>query len=172
MPTEFEEFAAARATHLYRTAWLLCGDPHTAEDLVQETLEKLYVRMSRVLSPKVDNPAAYAQTTLVRIFISARRRHSSTERPAANDQDNAHQIDAQPGHLDADADLRLAVAAALAELTPVDRAVVVLRFFDDLSATEVGSRLALSAGAVRSRTHRALIQLRTSLGPLLLDLHS
>ena len=75
--TEFEEFAYARTPHLLRSAWLLCGDVHQAEDLVQETLAKVYVRWHRRLGGRIDNPAAYAQTTLVRTFLSARRRRSS-----------------------------------------------------------------------------------------------
>jgi RNA polymerase sigma-70 factor (sigma-E family) len=169
MSTEFADLAAARTTHLYRSAWLLCGDAHTAEDLVQETLEKVYVRLNRRLAPRIDNLAAYAQTTLVRTFISAGRRRSNSERPSAVDlQDGAGGVEL--GHRDGDTDLRIAVAAALAELNPVDRAVVVLRFFDDLSVSEVAAQLGLSAAAVRSRTHRALAGLRASLGPTLSDL--
>lgn len=170
MSSEFQDLAAARTTHLYRSAWLLCGDPHTAEDLVQETLEKVFVRMSRRLAPKVDNPAAYAQTTLVRTFISAGRRRSNAERPTAASVDDGEPGGFAPSHHDEDTDLRLAVAAALAELKSLDRAVLVLRFFDDRSVAEVAGILGLSAAAVRSRTHRALAGLRTSLGPTLADL--
>ena len=82
--SEFEEFARARAPQLLRSAWLLCGDRHLAEDLVQETLAKVYVRLARL-----DNPAAYAQTTLVRTYLSLRRRRSSTEQPYADLPDRA-----------------------------------------------------------------------------------
>jgi DNA-directed RNA polymerase specialized sigma24 family protein len=67
---EFADFARARMPHLYRSAWLLCGDPHRAEDLTQETLAKVYATWG----PRLRNPAAYAQTTLVRTYISSRRR--------------------------------------------------------------------------------------------------
>ena len=170
MSSEFDQLAAARTAHLYRSAWLLCGDAHRAEDLVQETLEKVYVRMSRRLAPAVENPAAYAQTTLVRTFISSRRRRSDGERPAA-----AHgPVDTLAGagaeHRDPDADLRLSLEHALAGLQPVDRAVLVLRYFEDLPVTDVADRLGLSASAVRSRSHRALARLRAVLGPSLTDL--
>ena len=171
MSSEFDELAAARTAHLYRSAWLLCGDAHRAEDLVQETLEKVYVRMSRRLAPAVENPAAYAQTTLVRTFISSRRRRSDSERPAASAHGLADALAGAGGeHRDADTDLRLSLEHALAGLQPVDRAVLVLRYFEDLPVTDVADRLGLSASAVRSRSHRALARLRAVLGPSLTDL--
>lgn len=160
--SEFEEFAAARIPHLYRAAWLLCGDTHRAEDLVQETLAKVYERMHRRLGQRIDNPAGYAQTTLVRTYISSTRRRSSTERPMAELPDSE-----QPGD---DNDLRMTLAGALAQLQPHDRAVLVMRFLDDLSVAEVAHRLDISDVAVRSRTSRALDRLRTVFGPSLPDL--
>jgi RNA polymerase sigma-70 factor (sigma-E family) len=145
--SEFEEFARARAPQLLRSAWLLCGDRHLAEDLVQETLAKVYVRFARL-----DNPAAYAQTTLVRTFLSLRRRRSSSEQPYADLPDRAVEGDGP--------ELRLLVGEALSALTPTDRAVVVLRYLEDLSAEEVAARLGLSAGAVRNRSMRALARMR------------
>lgn len=76
---QYAEFAAARAGHLYRSACLLtAGDTHLAEDLVQETLGRLYVRWGRV--SRVENPAGYAQTVLTRTFLTHQRRRSSRER--------------------------------------------------------------------------------------------
>src|SRR5580765_7878901 len=138
---EFTAFARARTPALYRSAWLLCGDKHTAEDLVQETLAKVYVAWRR----SIDNPAAYAQTTLVRTFISQRRRRSSGELAYADLPD-------LPGaDTAAGSDLRLSLREALGSLTPTDRAVVVLRYLEDLPVEEVASRLGLSAGAVKNR---------------------
>lgn len=145
--SEFEEFARARAPQLLRSAWLLCGDRHLAEDLVQETLAKIYVRLARL-----DNPAAYAQTTLVRTYLSLRRRRSSTEQPYADLPDRA--VDGNG------VELRVLLGEALETLTPLDRAVVVLRYLEDLSADEVAERLGLSAGAVRNRSMRALARMR------------
>lgn len=154
MRTEFEEFALARTPQLYRSAWLLCADRHQAEDLVQETLAKVYVRWNRRLGAPIDNPAAYAQTTLVRTFLSARRRRSSTELAYADVPERL-----APDHASS-SDLRLALVAALAGLDPLDRAVLVLRYLDDLSVGEVADRLGLSPGAVRNRSMRALERTR------------
>lgn len=159
---DFAEFAHARAPHLYRSAWLLCGDSHRAEDLVQETLAKVYVRWHRRLGGPIDNPVGYAQTTLVRTFISAQRRRSSHERPVAVLPDH--------GQADGDADVRIALSAALARLQPLDRAVLVMRYLDDVSVAETASRLGVSPGAVRNRSLRALERLRSLLGTSLHDL--
>ena len=157
--TEFEEFAHARTPHLLRSAWLLCGDAHQAEDLVQETLAKVYVRWHRRLGGRIDNPAAYAQTTLVRTFLSARRRRSSGELPYADPPDAVHP---DPS---AATDLQLQVAAALAGLGPADRAVLALRYLEDRSVSEVAGLLGISEGAVRNRSMRALDRLRPLLTP-------
>lgn len=147
--TSFEEFALARTPRLYRSAWLLCGDRHGAEDLVQETLAKVFVKWRRI-----DEPAAYAQTTLVRTFLSQRRRRSSHEVPYADLPDVAG---TDPSDL---ADLRLDLQEVLAGLAPLDRAVLVLRHHDGLPVEEVATRLGLSSGAVRNRSMRALERAR------------
>ncbi|GAA3547775.1 SigE family RNA polymerase sigma factor [Nocardioides daeguensis] len=157
VPDPFEELARAQAPHLYRAAWLLCGHRAEAEDLVQETLAKVYVRMHRRLGPRLDNPAAYAQTVLTRTFISGRRRRSSTETPYADLP--GLETESAPDHADA-TDLRLALTEALAGLAPVDRAVVVLRHLEGLSVDEVGGLLGLTSGAVRNRSMRALARMR------------
>lgn len=147
---EFTAFATARTPALYRSAWMLCGDRHTAEDLVQETLAKVYVAWRRSL----ENPAAYAQTTLVRTFISRRRRRSSGELAYADLPEVA-------GHdPSSGVDLRMQLQEALGSLAPLDRAVVVLRYLEDLSVEEVAARLGLSAGAVKNRSMRALARMR------------
>jgi RNA polymerase sigma-70 factor (sigma-E family) len=151
---DFEEFARARAPHLYRTAWLLAGDRHHAEDLVQETLAKMF-RAWRGIR-RIDNPAAYAQTVLARTFVSQRRRRSWSEQPTEVLPDRAD----RPG----DPELRLSLQRALAELSPLDRAVLVLRFFEDRSVEQVALDLGKNAGAIRTRTSRALDRLRTVLG--------
>jgi RNA polymerase sigma-70 factor (sigma-E family) len=157
--TEFEEFAHTRAPHLLRAAWLLCGDRHQAEDLVQETLAKVYVRWHRRLAGPIDNPAAYAQTALVRTFLSARRRRSSGELPYAEPPDGVRPDRA------GETDLQLLVAGALEGLAPADRAVLVLRYLEDRSVSDVARLLGVSEGAVRNRSMRALDRLRPLLSP-------
>ena len=159
---EFEEFALARIPQLHRSAWLLCGDVQRAEDLVQETLAKVYVRWHRRLARPIENPAAYAQTCLVRVYISAQRRLSAHERPI--------EAPVELAASDGDTDLRVALAGALAELQPLDRAVLVLRYLDDRPVAEVAEVLGCSPGAVRNRTLRALERLRAVFGPALVDL--
>lgn len=156
---EFEEFARARTPVLVRSAWLLCGDAHLAEDLVQDTLAKVYVRWHAPLRSPIENPVAYAQTALTRTFLSSRRRRSSTERPTA---------DLPEGSVTDETDLsatRIALLDALAGLGPADRVVLVLRYLEDLSVEETAQRMGVSPGAVRSRSMRALERVR----PLLDD---
>jgi RNA polymerase sigma-70 factor (sigma-E family) len=152
---EYAEFAAARAGHLYRSACLLtAGDTHLAEDLVQEALGRIYVRWSRI--SVVGNPAAYAQTVLVRVFLTHQRRRSSKER--------ATDVLPEVAAAGVDTPLRLTLLDALARLPAKDRAVVVLRYWEDRSIEETAGVLNASAAAVRTRCTRALKQLRELLG--------
>jgi RNA polymerase sigma-70 factor (sigma-E family) len=147
---EFEEFAVARTPQLYRSAYLLCGDRYGAEDLVQETLAKVYVKWGH----RIDNPAAYAQTALVRTFLSHRRRKSSHELPYA-DLPDSPSVDPTEA-----SDLRLSLQEVLDGLAPLDRAVLVLRYSEDLAVGEVADRLGLTPGAVKNRSMRALERAR------------
>ncbi|GKQ37614.1 RNA polymerase sigma24 factor [Streptomyces sp. A012304] len=157
------EFAAGRAGHLHRSACLLTsGDTHLAEDLVQETLSRMYALWGRM--SRIDNPAAYAQTVLVRTFLTQRRRYSAAERPLAELPDGP---DPQYG---GDPALRLALLQALRELPPQDRAVVVLRYWEDRSVEETAEAMNVSSTAVRSRSSRALAKLRARLGGSLTEL--
>ncbi|MEU8654597.1 SigE family RNA polymerase sigma factor [Streptomyces sp. NPDC048737] len=151
----YAEFAAARTGHLYRSACLLtAGDTHLAEDLVQETLGRLYVRWGRV--SRADNPAGYAQTVLTRTFLAHRRRRSSGERA----------VDVLPERAGAVADvpLRLTLVEALGRLPAKDRAVLVLRYWEDRSVEETARAMNASSAAVRTRCVRALGRLRELLG--------
>lgn len=145
---EFTDFATASMSQLYRKAWLLCGDRQKAEDLVQETLIKVYAKWDG----RIDNPVAYAHTTLTRTWISHLRRRSNHEQPIERVPDRGA---ASGNHA-----LRLTLAAALADLDPLDRAVVVLRHWEDASTAEVATTLGLTPGAVRKRLMRALERLR------------
>ncbi|MGW1781393.1 SigE family RNA polymerase sigma factor [Streptomyces sp. NPDC002143] len=153
---EYAEFAAARTGHLYRSACLLtAGDTHLAEDLVQETLGRLYVRWGRV--SRVENPAGYAQTVLTRTFLAHQRRRSSGERA----------VDTFPDVADGggtDTPLRMTLLQALGRLPAKDRAVVVLRYWEDRSIEETAGAMNASSAAVRTRCTRALGRLRELLG--------
>ncbi|MFE5029326.1 SigE family RNA polymerase sigma factor [Streptomyces sp. NPDC056656] len=152
----FREFAEARTGHLFRSACLLTsGDTHFAEDLVQETLGRMYVVWGR--SSRVGNPAAYAQTVLIRAFLAHQRRRSAQERPSDQLPDTS---DSTPG----DASLRITLLDALRQLPPKDRAVIVLRYWEDRSVMETAEILNVSSAAVRTRSTRALARLREQLG--------
>ncbi|MGN9791998.1 SigE family RNA polymerase sigma factor [Streptomyces sp. NPDC054847] len=158
---EYREFAANRAAHLYRSACLLTsGDTHLAEDLVQETLGRMYVLWGRV--SRIENPAGYAQTVLVRSFLTHRRRRSASERPVGELPDSALLSGDDP-------ELRLALLGALGRLSPKDRAVVVLRYWEDRSIEETADAMNVSSAAVRTRTVRALAKLREQLGGSLVE---
>ncbi|WP_416519506.1 SigE family RNA polymerase sigma factor [Streptomyces achromogenes] len=159
-PADYLEFAVARSGPLFRTACLLTGDWHLAEDLVQETLAKMYRSWRRI--NRAQSPVAYADTVLVRTFVSQRRRRSSTERPSDRMPDTAGPAP--------DAELRMALLDGLARLTARDRAVLVLRYWEDRSVEETAQALRLSPGAVRTRSTRALRRLCDLLGAELADL--
>lgn len=148
-PSGFPEFVAAEADGLLRAAWALTGDWHRAQDLVQTVLAGVWQRWSRV-----DEPAAYTRRMLYTTYISWWRRRWRGETPTQELSDS-------PDNDTADATvLRLAVRARLAQLTRRQRAVVVLRFFEDLAPADVAEVLGCSEGAVKSHTARALAVLR------------
>lgn len=153
---EFEAFAYSRGQRLFRTALLLCGDWHLAEDLTQATLAKLFASWSKVR--RAENQDAYARSALVRTYLSHRRLRRTGERPSVGELPEGVDGDGDPA-------LRLTLLAALAELPPRDRAVLVLRYWEDRSVAETAAELGLTEGAVRSQSLRALGRLRTVLGP-------
>jgi RNA polymerase sigma-70 factor (sigma-E family) len=159
-PDDFAEFAEAELTRLRRTAYLLCGDWHAAEDLTQIALTKTLLAWRRISRP--ENAHAYAHRTLVNAYLGQRRTMKSGEIPV----DRLPEAMAGPGS----ADLRIVLIAALATLPPQARAVVVLRYWDDLSVSEVASILRCTSGNVKSQSARALQKLRDLLGDSLDEL--
>lgn len=155
---DFAAFAADVTPPLFRTAILLTGDWHLAEDLVQETLARLY----RFSPGQLEHPLAYARRTLVRVFLSHRRRRSSSERPVAEVPDR--------GRDGPDADLRQTLVAALLTLSERDRAVLVLRYLADRSVDDVAADLGRTPGAIRVASVRALAKVRAVLGESEFDL--
>lgn len=148
---EFTEYVTAKALWLRKVAYLLCGDWHAADDLVQATVTKLYTNWHR--AGRADNVDGYARTTLVNTFLAERRAPWArlTVLRGAQDDVADHQ-----GDLDAALDLR----AALAALPPRQRAAVVLRYFCDLSVEEAARTLGCSTGNVKSQTARGIDALR------------
>lgn len=120
---EFEAWARATAPGLYARPCLLRRDPHLAEDLVQDTLTKVFVAWRRV--DRDSNPDGYAMRTLYHQFVSRRRRRSSSELVS----------DSLPELMlpESDPPNRMDLAEALSELKPAERALVIIRFVDDLS---------------------------------------
>ncbi|MFF1907602.1 SigE family RNA polymerase sigma factor [Kitasatospora sp. NPDC058218] len=164
---EFLDLVSSRTGQLYRSACLLTGgDTHHAEDLVQEALSRMYVLWRRTAwtggRHRIDNPGAYAHTVMVRTFLAQQRRRSSGERPTGELP--------EPEVREADSTLRLALLDALARLPAKDRAVLVLRYWEDRSVEETADVLRASSGAVRTRTTRALGRLRALLGDSLAEL--
>lgn len=147
---EYREFALTRATQLFRLAFLMCGDWHEAEDLVQITLAKLFVAWNRVR--RRNSMDAYARRVLVNAFLSQRRLKRSGEMPTAQFADKSAPA--------VDADLRLILVAALRQLPPRSRAVVVLRHVEDHSIETVAELMGVTPAAVKSLNTRGLAQLR------------
>jgi RNA polymerase sigma-70 factor (sigma-E family) len=156
---QFTEFATLAAPRLRRTAFLLCGDWHTAEDLAQTALARVFVSWRRINRKGAVH--AYATRTLVNSYLAGRRRKRAGEVLLGRLPDRAVQ---PPGP-----ELRLVLLDALATLPPRARAVVVLRYWEDLSIEQVAALLGCSAGNVKSQSARALDKLRALLDGTALD---
>ena len=143
----FDEFVHARGPALARTAYLLTGDHHLAQDLVQAALIQAVKHWRRIHT----SPEAYVRRAMYHQNISWWRRRRITE-TALQGHDGA----AGGG----DTDLRLTLDQALARLTPKQRTVLVLRFYEDLTEAETARTLGLSTSTVKSTTRQALARLR------------
>ena len=151
---DFAEFVQVAWPGLFRSAYLLLGDRGLAEDLAQTALTKTYVAWARIEDPS--SARAYAHRTLINTASSwFRRRSWRNERPS----DELPEVsDARhPG-------ARAEIMEALATLPPRQRAVVVLRYYEDLSVAETADALGCSTGTVKSQTFEAFAKLRTQLG--------
>jgi RNA polymerase sigma-70 factor (sigma-E family) len=145
---EFDAFMTASWSSLFRAAMLMTGDFHAAEDLLQASMAKVYRAWPRV--SRVDHPRAYARTVMTNEAISWSRRRSSSERPVDHWPDQA-----TPGHEDRVAETEQ-VRRLLQLLSPRQRAVVVLRYYEDMSEVEIAAALGMSQGSVKSHAHHAL----------------
>jgi RNA polymerase sigma-70 factor (sigma-E family) len=151
----FAEYFEARSEAMRGTAYLLCGDWHRAEDLVQSAFTKLYVAWNRVSRHEVLD--AYARQTLVRTFLDERRRGWFRREQVA---DEPPEPGWQPGPSSED---RLVLLEALSAVPPRQRAVLVLRYWEDLSVEETAGLLKCSTGTVKSQAARGLQALRRAL---------
>ncbi|NAS26658.1 SigE family RNA polymerase sigma factor [Herbidospora sp. NEAU-GS84] len=149
----FREFVAARSPALMGLAYLLtAGDQHAAEDLVQSSLVRALGRWSGVTDPE-----AYVRRVMYHQHVSlwrrAWRRHETTvaELPETGGDDGTRTVE-----------LRLALREALATLTRRQRAMLVLRYYEDLPEEEIARLMGCSIGTVRSTTHRSLAKLRSA----------
>ncbi|WP_042366029.1 SigE family RNA polymerase sigma factor [Streptacidiphilus neutrinimicus] len=149
---EFAEFAASRAPWLRRTAYLLSGDWHTADDLTQTAITSLYLHWPRV--HRMENPDGYARTTLFNAFLAERR--SPWRRVLLR-------FEKEPLAPVTDVDSILDLREALAALPPRQRATVVLRYYCELSVEQAAETLNCSPGTVKSQTARGLDALRRAL---------
>lgn len=153
---DFAVFVASRQRRLQRTAWLLTGDWAAAEDLVQTALARTWRHWDRVAA--ADDPDAYVRRVLMNSFTSAWRRRWRGEVPTRDLPD-------RPGGDVADeVVLRLSVQSALARLPRRQRAVVVLRYVEDLSEAQVAQVLGCAVGTVKSSGSKALARLRQEPG--------
>jgi RNA polymerase sigma-70 factor (sigma-E family) len=159
MAETFHEFVVLRSPALSRRAYLLTGDHQLAEDLLQSALAKTYRHWRRISG---GDPEAYVRRVMYHQQVSWWRRRRPVERLEPEPTD-------RPGvdHSDATA-LRLTVAASLRQLTPRQRAVVVLRFFEDLTEAQVAEVLGCSVGTVKRHGHDAIRRLRV-IAPDLVD---
>lgn len=149
----FQEFVRARWSHLVRTAYLLTGDAQHAEDLTQTALAKAYRSWRRI--SRADNPEAYVRRMLVSCNSDRFRKRRVAESLTAAPPETAGRDEGYAG-----VDERSALLGALAQLPPRQRAVVVMRYWEDLSEAEVAEVLGCSTGTVKSQASKGLAKLR------------
>lgn len=151
---EFVAYVDARRSYLRRVAYLVCGDWHAAEDLVQTALIKLYAAWPRIHTEGAED--AYVRRIIVRAHLDERRRPWRRERIGLDGVDAAEPVSLSYEDNDA-------LITALKALPQRQRATVVLRYWVGLSVEETADDLGCSAGTVKSQTSRAMAGLRTSL---------
>ncbi|HXR41877.1 MAG TPA: SigE family RNA polymerase sigma factor [Acidothermaceae bacterium] len=149
---EFEEFVAARGAALLRTAHLLTGSHHEAEDILQAVLTRMLTHWRKI---GAEFPEAYARRALVNAAVNLRQRLRSRELSTARVPDEAREDDTDL-HADRDAMWR-----ALRRLPPKQRAVLVLRYYDDNTEQEIAELLNCSTGTVKSQAAKGLAKLRS-----------
>ncbi|WP_433261740.1 SigE family RNA polymerase sigma factor [Micromonospora vinacea] len=150
---DFVEFAQAAAGRLRDAAFLMCRDWYLAQDLTQTTLAKVYANWRRVR--RADDPHAYARKILLRCMIDLQRRRSSRELAMSAPPERGEEHPAE---------LRMTLLDAVATLPLRDRAIIVLRYWDDLSVETTAEVVGVSTAVVKSQSMRSLNRLRELLG--------
>lgn len=158
----FEDFVTARGPSLLHAAWLLTGDRHRAEDLVQTALGKAWPHWSSIAQTGQGSYDAYVRKVMMTTYIAWWRRRWTGELPTASLPEHAY-VDGEG--VAADVDRRRDILSALATLPRGQRAVIVLRYFADLTEQQTAESLGCSVGTVKSQAARAMKTLRRS--PLL-----
>jgi RNA polymerase sigma-70 factor (sigma-E family) len=158
----FREFVRARTPALSRTAYLLTGDHHLAQDLLQSALASTFQHWRRVAD---GNPEAYVRRAMYHAHVSWWRRRGPVE---CGEPDDQRRVSDRPDESDTTA-LRLSVIAALRQLAPRQRAVIVLRYFDDLTEVQAAQALGCAVGTVKRLHFDALARLREIAPALLAD---
>jgi RNA polymerase sigma-70 factor (sigma-E family) len=148
----FEDFARSLQPRLRRAAFVLSGDWHLAEDLTQTCLAKVFAAWGRV--SRMESPDAYARRVLYRTFVDETRRSRWREWLGASAE-----VPEEPS-TDSDPALRMTLVQALRQLPAGRRAVLVLRFWEDLSVEQTAEVLGCATGTVKSQTARGLSSMR------------
>jgi RNA polymerase sigma-70 factor (sigma-E family) len=152
---QYVAFAASALADLRRTAYLIGGDWHRADDVAQEALIRIYSAWTRI--ERTTGLMPYARRTVVRLLVDHARRPWRRELPGVS-------VEPPPTADETDTvDNRVVLLRSLAELPPRRRACVVLRYFDDLSVAETAAALGCSEGTVKSQTARGIDELRSVL---------
>ena len=154
---DFVAFVSARWRSLYRLAWLLTGSDQTAEDVTQLALEKCYLKWGRI--QRMDAPEAYVRRVVANTAISASRRSFLRHEVSREDPPEIASASFEDG-----SDSRALLWPLVCALPPRQRAVVVLRFYEDLTEAQVAEELGCSIGTVKSQGHDAMQALRRGLG--------
>ncbi|MBV1851793.1 SigE family RNA polymerase sigma factor [Catellatospora tritici] len=152
-PTSFDEYVRGRHADLLRFAHVLCGDPHLAADLVQDALERTGLAWRRI--ERHDNPEGYVRRTIINCYLNRRRRFWREVLPGELPERPGSEQQPHDGEL-----WRL-----LATLPRQQRAVIVLRYYEDMSEAQIAQTLGCSQGTVKSTASRAMAKLREALTP-------
>ncbi|MFF7351197.1 MULTISPECIES: SigE family RNA polymerase sigma factor [Streptomyces] len=154
---EFQSFMVGRWPRLMRTAFLLTGEQHAAEDLVQSTLERVYVAWRKVGA--ADDPEAYVRRVMINLHARRHRRRLKEFLAPKDDSGLVREV-ADAGDRIAQADDRSALLTALARLPARQREAVVLRYWEDLTETQAAEAMGCSVGTVKSNAAKGIAKLR------------